>query len=418
MPFTLSRLGNQVWVLLAGVLFTHLGTYMLLPYLSIIFSLEKGLTLSQVGLVLGAGSVAYLSGSLAAGFIADRIGKKTTMITGLLLRAIGLALFIWTGTWMSLFLTNLLAGIGFGLYMPGAKAGIAAFATEGNKTTAFSYRGIAANIGVTVGPVIGTFLHNISSTLLFAGASIVYVGLAIAHVFYLHRDCIGPDCPEVPKARFRDIFTDRPFLVFSFATIFVWALFTQFSLALPLRAQQIQAAHNIGMIWTVTSILIIVAQSAATNLFTKYLHPLTTMALGMLLLGIALGTVAFSHSFWHLLASAVLFTIGEMLIMPTSDAIVSDLAKPETISAYFGVASFVFGAGEALGNVGGGRLMQRAVDQHFLELPWILYAIVGILLAAAYAIMSRWERLSKPLAHTLTERVGASPRTPKTKQKT
>ncbi|MBL0386565.1 MFS transporter [Tumebacillus sp. ITR2] len=406
MPMTLPRLGTQVWVLLAGVLFTHLGTYMLLPYLSIIFSTEKGLSLARVGLVLGAGSVAYLSGSLAGGFIADRLGKKTTMIAGLLMRAAGLALFIWMGSWIALFVTNLLAGVGSGLYMPGAKAGIASSVTEGNKTTAFSYRGIAANIGVTVGPLLGTFLHNQSSASLFAGAAFVYLGLAVAHVFLLTKDCVGANCPEAPKTKFSDMFTDRPFLVFSFATIFVWALFTQFSLALPLRAQQIQAAHNIGMIWTITSIVLIATQSTATKLFTKYLHPLSAMALGMLILGVALGTVAFSHSFWHLLASAILFTIGEMLIMPTSDAIVSDLSRPETISAYFGVASFVFGAGEALGNIGGGRLMQVAVDRDFLAMPWILYAVVGIVLAVAYFFMSHWAPLAKPLAPVLEESVG------------
>ncbi|PWK07456.1 MDR family MFS transporter [Tumebacillus permanentifrigoris] len=415
---TIPRLGTQVWVLLAGVLFTHLGTYMLLPYLSIIFSTEKGLTLARVGLVLGAGSVAYLSGSLLGGFIADRLGKKTTMIAGLLLRAIGLLLFIWMGTWIALFLTNLLAGVGSGLYMPGAKAGIAAYAREGSKTTAFSYRGVAANIGVTVGPMLGMVLLRQSSAWLFAGAAIVYAGLALSHAFLLKKDCIGPDCPELPKTKFRALLTDRPFLVFSFATIFVWALFTQFTLALPLRAEQIKAAHNIGLIWTITSLVVIVSQSAVTRFFTKHLHPLATMATGMVILGVALGSVAFSQTYWHLMASAVLFTIGEMFIMPTSDAIVSELATPESMSAYFGVASFVFGAGEALGNIGGGRLMQAAVDQNFLELPWLLYAIVGLLLAIAYYAMSKWGPLQTPLTTTLQNRVGTEPLRPKKKQRT
>lgn len=403
MPISLPRLGTQVWVLLAGVLFTHLGTYMLLPYLSIIFSTEKGLSLARVGLVLGAGSVAYLLGSLFGGFISERLGNKNTMIAGLFMRAVGLVLFIWMGNWFTLALTNLLAGVGSGLYMPGAKAGIAIYSSEGNKTTSFSYRGIAANIGVTVGPLLGTLLLNRSSTWLFTGAAVVYVLLAMAHVFLIEKDCVGLDCPQVKRTNFRELLTDRPFLLFSFATIFVWALFTQFTLALPLRAEQIRAAHNIGVIWTVTSLLVILLQNTATRLYTRSMHPLAAMALGMVLIGIALGSVAFSQSYWHLLASAVLFTIGEMFIMPTSDAIVSDLARPESMSAYFGVAAFVFGAGEALGNIGGGRLMQTAVDQNFLALPWILYAIVGIVLAIVYFFMSRWAPLAKPLGKALAD---------------
>jgi MFS family permease len=406
MRAALPKLGRPVWVLLSGILFTHFSSYMLLPYFSIILSTEKGLSLGNVGLVLGAGSIAYLVGSLLGGLISDRLGPKRTMVGGLFIRGLGYLLFLWVGSFPALFAANLVAGIGDGLYMPPAKAGIATYSSQATKTTAFSYRGIAANIGVTVGPLLGTILLHRSSRALFLGVAVISFALAVEHGLLITKAPLlgqGESTPST-KTNLRDILRDKPFLLFSLVTVFVWALFTQFTLSLPLRAEQIHTARNIGLIWTTTSILIIVLQSPMTRLFTKYLHPLLAMGIGTVLMALALGSVALSSAFWHLIASAVLFTIGEMLFMPTSDAIVSDLAKPEQVGSYFGIASFVYGAGETLGNIGGGRLMETAVQQQTLNLPWLLFGGVGVVVGAAYFAMRAWRPLADPLSPVLQER--------------
>lgn len=400
----LPQLGRPVWVLLSGILFTHLASYLLLPFFSVILATEKGLTLGNVGLVLGAGSVSYLVGSLIGGFLSDRIGRKLTMVGGLLIRGGGLLAFVWLDSFAALLAANLVAGIGGGLYSPPAKAGIAELVSKEQKTTAFSYRGIAANIGVTLGPVIGTYLLTRSAAYLFVAATVVQVALALSHWVLLPRKCQGDDCEKVNSGSIREILTDRPFLLFSFVTIFVWALFTQFTLSLPLRANQIGTAEQIGLIFTGTSILVILLQSPITRWFNKIMHPITAMAIGTGILGVALATVALSTSFWHLAASAALFTFGEMFIMPTSDAIVSDLARPEQMGSYFGVAAFVFGAGEALGNIGGGQLMEYAAAQEALALPWLLFGGLGVLVAGSYFALRMWKKLAVPLAPALAER--------------
>ncbi|TCP55524.1 putative MFS family arabinose efflux permease [Tumebacillus sp. BK434] len=414
----LPKLGRAIYVLLGGILFTHLGSYMLLPFFAIILSTEKGLSLGATGLVLGAGSIAFLTGSLLGGFLSDRFGRRMTMVSGLLIRGAGLLGFIWGASFSSLFLTNLVAGVGGGIYAPGAKAGIAALASQGTKTTAFSYRGVAANIGVTMGPLLGTYLHTKSSTLLFGGSAVVYFVLALSHLLLLERDCRGEDCPKVDRQGIKQILTDRPFLYFSVVTIFVWALFTQFALSLPLRAAQIDSARNIGLLFTASAVLVILLQGTVTRFFTKHLHPLGTMAIGILLIGTGLGSVALSTSFWHLVASAVVVTFGQMFVMPTSDAIVADLAKPEQIGSYFGVAAFVFGAGEALGNIAGGQLMELAVAIDYLALPWLLYGAVGLLLGGTYYLLRLWQPLARPLAPVTEERTEHNTGRWRPKQKT
>lgn len=388
-------------------MFTHLGYYLVLPLLAVILSTEKGLTAGQAGMVLGTGSISYLAGSLLGGWLTDRLGQRRTLVLGLLLRGAGLLGYGFATTIPCLFAASLVTGIGGGIYTPPAKAGIATFATERNKTTAFSFRGIAANIGVTAGPLLGAFLVTGSSLNLFVAAFFIYAGLAAAHRFLLPADCGKPAAGRASNGFAPDILRDRPFLVFSLITVFIWALYAQFTFSIPLRAADILPnPKNVGLLWSITSLMVIFLQAPVTRYTSAFWHPLAMLASGAVLMGIGLGSVMWSSRFFHLLISVTVFTLGEMLVMPTVDTIVSQLAKPRLIGSYFGIASFVWGMGESLGNVGGGQLLNFAKNWNTPDLPWLVFAIVGGLLGIVLYSLRRWSPLASPLAGTLAERTG------------
>ncbi|BCJ86700.1 MDR family MFS transporter [Effusibacillus dendaii] len=396
--------GRPLWVLLSGILFTHLGYYLILPLLTIILTNQKGISVSQVGLILGTGSVTYLIGSLLGGWLNDRIGQRRTLVLGLLLRAIGLLGYGFVSTLPLLFIVSTITGIGGGIYTPPAKSGIALYASGENKTTAFSFRGIAANIGVTAGPLLGAWLVSGSTLSLFIAASVIYFGMALSHQFLLPADIARADANQ--SAGFSiEILQDRPFLLFSLVTIVTWALYAQFTFSIPLRAAEIMPSpQKVALLWSITSVLIIFLQAPITRYTSRVWHPLTVLANGMLLMGIGLGSVMWSSQFFHLLISVTIFTFGEMLIMPTVDTVVSELAKPEAIGTYFGIASFVWGAGEALGNMGGGQIMTLSKNWNAPYLPWIVYAAVCVGTALAYYVLRSWPALAEPLSEAVKER--------------
>lgn len=400
-----SKLERPVWVLLSGILFTHFGYYMILPYLSVILATQRGLSLTQTGMVLGAGSISYLTGSLIGGTLSDRIGRRTTMVTGLLIRAVGLAGFAFFWTLPLLFATAIATGIGGGLYTPPAKAGIAAYASGENKSTAFSYRGIAANIGTMGGPLLGTLLIVNSPTAMFLLATSIYIALAVSHILLLTPECETGECPQPTKNGMLQVVADIPYLIFSFVTVLIWVVYTQFTLAIPLRAAQIlPTAQSVGMLWTITSILVIFLQAPLTRFISNRMHPLYILGTGVFIMAAGLGSVMFSSTFYHLIVSAVIFTVGEMLIMPTVDSIVSELAKPQLLGSYFGIAALVWGLGEAVGNMGGGRLMDFAARKAVPSLPWIVFFLFGTSIAGFTFLLKTWNRLASPISGTLAER--------------
>lgn len=392
-------------VLLSGVLFTHLAYYLVIPLLAVILTTQKKVPVSDVGLILGSSSFALLTGSLIGGWLTDKLGQRRTLVVGLVLRGIGLLGYGFFASMPLLFGTAVLAGLGGGIYTPPAKAGVATYSTEQNKSTAFSIRGIAANIGVTVGPLIGALLMPAHVTWLFITAALVHAGLAAAHQLLLPARSELVPGPETNRGFAFRILKDPPFLAFSVVTIFIWALYVQFTFSIPLRAAEILPnPKTIGLLWSISSVLVIFLQAPITRYLSKTMHPLVSLAIGVLLIGIGLGSIMWAGRFTHLLLSVIVFTFGEMLVTPIVDTIVSDLAKPELLGSYFGIASFVWGMGESLGNVSGGQLMSLARSWGAPSLPWLIFGIAGGLISMAIYGLYNWAPLARPLSGALEER--------------
>lgn len=390
----LGRMGRSVWLLLSGILLFHAGWYMLLPFIAILFTSRRGFSPAEVGLVLAAQSFTLLAGSLAGGFWADRKGRRPVMVVGLLLRAAGLFGLGLALTPATAALAAGVAGLGGGAYGPSAKAGIAAQAVEEIRPTAFAARGIAASIGTSLGPVAGGLFIRGPMIALFSLAAGLHLALAAA-TWLWYREERGEE--KAAPAGWRTMLADGEYLLFSLVTVLAWALFAQLMLAVPLYARSaLGLERSIGLLWTLSSLAVVICQFAVTRWAGRRLSLMGSMALGTLLLGAGLGLVPLSRSFYGLLGAVLIFVAGEMLVMPAADSAVSAMAEPGALGAYFGLATVAWGAGEGLGNLAGGALVQLAAHTGRTALPWLLYGALGLGLAGLYWALGRKQKSAGP----------------------
>jgi MFS family permease len=147
---------------------------------------------------------------------------------------------------------------------------------------------------------------------------------------------------------------------------------------------------SIGLLWTISSLVVIAAQVPVSKYVLSRLSPGVAMAAGVALLGAGLGLVGPARSFAGLLGAVMLFVVGEMLLLPTVDSAVSLMAPAAAVGSYFGMASFAWGLGEGVGNLAGGGLMQYALGQGALSLPWVVYAVVGVAIGGLFLALGRW----------------------------
>ncbi|HWI53118.1 MAG TPA: MFS transporter [Symbiobacteriaceae bacterium] len=397
-------------LLLGGIFAFHAGWYMLVPFFAVLFTTRRGMTPAQVGLVLAAQSFTLLLGSLAGGALADRYGRRLTMSAGLVLRAAGVALLGLAYTVPGALAAAAVAGLGGGLYGPAAKAAISVLATRwhhGNcdRTCVFSWRGIAANIGTSSGPLLGSLLVRGPMPVLFGLSGAVHAAMGLLTWFLLPPEEGGVDAKA--RATWREMLADVPYLAFSLVTTLSWALFSQLALAVPLYASRVLGLEaSIGLLWTASSLVVIALQVPVTRYMTGRMSPMTAMAAGAVLLGAGLGLVGPARSFVGLLGAVLVFVLGEMLLMPTVDTAVSLMAPEAAIGSYFGLASFAWGLGEGIGNLTGGGLMQYALGRGRLGLPWAVYAGAGLAVGFLFWALGRWVaatgRLGRPVVASAT----------------
>jgi MFS family permease len=108
---------------------------------------DTQLSIVQIGTILTGIAIAFQFGSIFGGILADRVGRRFIIGLGALIGAAGLIGFgLFDAFWL-LLLMAITTGLGNGLNAPSTKAAIAALASSKNRTTAFSMRVIAANIG-------------------------------------------------------------------------------------------------------------------------------------------------------------------------------------------------------------------------------------------------------------------------------
>lgn len=396
--YNLKKMERPMYFLLLGVLLSHLGMYMVNPILPIMLSLEAGLTIVQVGTVLAVIAIFFQLGSILGGFLADRIGRRFIIGLGALIGAGGLIGFGLFSTYVLLLLMGATIGLGNGLNAPSTKAAISALASKENQTTAFSLRGVAANVGIaTAGLIVFIFISG-SSQIIFWIAGIIYILLALISWFFLPKNnCGDSPCPDIPGGSYREVFKNKPFLVFGGVGVLIWALYAQLALALPLRAAAILPdPRNVALIWTFNSFIVILTQGLVTKWIIQRLHPMTALGLGVLFIGLGIGSLFWASAFIHLAFSGAIFVFGEMLVLPTMDSTVSQLSKAELIGVFFALANVVSGLGEAGGKFAGGQLLELGNEINFL--PWIIYATVGVLLSAVVVFgLKRWRPLQSAL---------------------
>lgn len=195
-----------------GVLLVHLGYYMILPILPILLKTEVNLSLVQIGMILGVSSISFQIGSIIGGFLADRLGRRFIIGLGAILRAGGLFGFGAFGLYGLLLLSAVANGIGGGLNGPSTKAAIATLASKENQTTAFSMRGIAANMGTAAAGLIVFFFLVDSTRSIFYVAAGIYVVLGIMSWILLPKNCGEAPCPEIPRGAYREVWRNKPFL--------------------------------------------------------------------------------------------------------------------------------------------------------------------------------------------------------------
>ena len=395
---SLRGLPRAFWVLWAGMLINRLGGFVV-PFLAIYLTQERGLSVERAGLTValfGAGS--WASGP-AGGILADRLGRRATMLLGLGGGALCMVHLGLARHPDHIAVAALLLGLVGDMYRPAVWASIADVVPPEDRLRAFGLLYWAVNLGFAAATSLGGALASLGFLWLFAGDAATSLAMA-AVVFALTTETRPARGAEHPGAMASATvpFRDGVFLSFVGLSFLIGMIFMQFAVALPLdmRAHGLSSAGYGGLI-AINGVLIVAVQPFATGFISKFRRS-RVLAASSLLVGIGFGLTAVARTAPQYAVTIVIWTLGEIAMAPVNPAVVSDLAPPSLRGTYQGVFQMSWGASTCLSPILGSLVLGR------LGAPWLWTGCLALgagVAAAHLAIAGPRRRRLEALRATL-----------------
>jgi predicted MFS family arabinose efflux permease len=349
---------------------------------------ELGATSKQLGVGFLIGAIASSIAGYLGGHVSDHLGRRPLILLGWSLQALFTLSYILVGHHVVIGLGLIALGAVFGSIGRGAdQAMVADLVPPERHEAAYASVRVASNLGVTFGPPIGgLLLIGRHWPVLFSGvAALSLVGFAIAFHYLPRRGAYSPGQPP-DRGSFGVIRRDHAFLLFLLSGGLAYLVYVAIETVLPISAVN---THGIspstwGFIVIINPALVTLFQLRVTRWTSRYpVGPKLVTA--MLLMGGSFLLLLISGRLAMFAVVILVFVIGEMLWVPTSQAIVAGLAPEDVRGAYMGAFGSTASFGFALGPFIGLQLRGAYGD----DAAWLFFAAVSVAAAATGAAAVR-----------------------------
>jgi predicted MFS family arabinose efflux permease len=349
---------------------------MVLPFLTLYLTVDRRLPASTAGLALTIYGTAAIVIAPLSGRLSDRLGGLRIIKLSLFLSALVLFIFPFAQSLTSILVMTGIWAIVNEAFRPPSMSIIGDLAGPAQRKAAFALSRLAINLGMSIGPVVGGFLAMRSFKLLFYvdGTTALLAGLIMVLVPWRpsrprdaeHEALALPANVAAAGVRpstvlpYSSVLKDRRFLYFLLAMLPVELIFFQTLAAMPLflvRDLHMTEA-GFGMLLAINTVLIILIEVPLNAAMSDWSNR-HALVLGALLIGIGFGAMALGSGVLWLSVTVIIWTFGEMILLPASAAHVSDVAPPKHSGAYMGLYSMGFSVAFAIGPMLGVQAMER-----------------------------------------------------------
>jgi len=354
-----------------------------------LFALYLGAGPEAIGFAVGISTVTGIFFKLPAGALSDVIGRKKTMLIGLLFFAFMPFTYLLVRDYTLLIIIRFLHGLATAVYGPVSMAVVAdvAGARKGEMLSWFSSVTIIGNL--LGAPLGGFILHNAPAA---AGPSLVefrsaYLVSGIAGMLslamalsVLRADKAQEKSRGLTEAfrRFaagiKEVISDRNVVITSgmegLQNLTVGAL----EAFLPIYAVTVAGLNEFqaGLLWGIQVVVTILSKPVMGRTSDRYgRKPL--IAIGLVLCAVSFGAIPLFQGFYTLMTAAIIFGLGEAFVTSSSAALVADICKEKHFGTAMGTFGTIFDIGHASGPILAGFLL---ANHSYIFSFWVMAAIL------------------------------------------
>lgn len=354
-----------------------------------LFALYLGAGPEAIGFAVGVSTVTGIFFKLPAGALSDVIGRKKTMLIGLLFFAFMPFAYLLVKDYSLLIIIRFIHGLATAIYGPVSMAVIADIAGK-NKGEMLSWFSSVTIIGNLLGAPLGGFILH--STAYAANPSLsdfhnAYLASGLAGMFSLILALgIFNGGKPVEKGKglresfkkfisgIKEVMSDKRVAITSVMEGMQNMAVGALEAFLPIYAVTVAGLNEFqaGILWGVQVVTTILSKPIMGKTSDKYGRK-SLITTGLLICAVSFGIIPVLKGFYLLMLAAAFFGLGEAFVTSSGAALVADLCKEKHFGTAMGTFGTIFDVGHAAGPILAGFLIVR---YDYLYSFWIISAIL------------------------------------------
>src|SRR5690349_156132 len=373
-PGVLERIQNvyqeypqPFWVLMTGTFIDRLGTNLIIPFLAIYIVQRFDAKITQVGLIYTLFAIGSGLGNFLAGALADRFGRRFTLILGLVCAATARIALGLASNFTGLYIAAAFAGLFGAIGWPAQLAMTADLLGPQKRANGFGIQRVVINSTFALGPLAGGFL----------GPRIGYLPLFVLHALtsYSVSLIVFSKLPETRPAQannarpetfpqalagYRRVLEDRTFVAFVLISILTVMVYIQMSTTLSVYLIKFQHVSEgfFGALVTLNALMVVFLQFSISRWASR--KPLLLIMIsGTAFYLVGFGSYSLPPSIALFIFAMILITLGEMLVIPTSQALTALLAPPDMRARYVATERLNWIVAQSLGPLAAAAIMDH-----------------------------------------------------------
>ncbi|MDC3413617.1 MFS transporter [Aquibacillus sp. 3ASR75-11] len=375
---------------------------MIFPFMAIYFTEKINATAAGILLLINV-VVQFLAG-MYGGFLADLLGRKRLMVVGetmKLLAFIGMLLVnspMFTSA-IATFSMMLVISVASGFINPAAEAMLIDVSTKETRAFMYSVNYWAVNMSMMLGLIIGGwffkthFFELLIGLVLMSVVTLWMTAVLIQETYQIKQNVEKKEYGIIPLLKsYQTVITDLPFVLFTFGGIAILSLEFQRNNFVAVRLEEeiiprtfsflgdlsitIDGVRLLSFL-TVENTLMIVLFTAIASRLIKGKSEQTIMYIGFVLFGLGYAVLAFSNNFSFLFLGVLIFSIGELMYVPTRQSILAEIVDDSRRGAYMAFNGIVFQIGKMFGALG--IIVGEAIGGMNMAFLYGIFVLLGIL---------------------------------------
>lgn len=314
------------------------------PLLAVYLVRGKDLSPGEAGLLISVGSTGLLVGSLLAGPVCDLRGRRTALLTALLLNAAGyVGLAVLDGppwTYAGLLFVAL---VGMGMFSPASNTLVADLTTPEQRPFAYTISYVGNNLGMGVGPLLGGIAAAYSYHVMFAGNILAGLLCAAMIALWVPRDRRPGSDRQARKGNSGPLGHGHVLLIVLVSFFYVAPLIgLEYALPLAVTEALGESAGLVGVVYAINSVVVVSLGLLMERHIRRY-GTKTLLLVAGLLWALGLAIIVFAFSLPAILLSTVVWTLGEIIVSVVVPTYIADHVDRRRVGSFMALNGFVLG---------------------------------------------------------------------------